>query len=156
MAAQSPTCCSIVEIQSLLDKLTLANLQPTFTLFPKLPPELHLKILEDALPIGRKGYRFVKVIGRISAPSRHSKEHCWFILGNNAYSSDVKDIGLLGENKETRNVYLRYFNKALRAKGEGLIRYHENDAIFVCECFPESSKPRESMSGKSMLKTSSC
>jgi 2EXR family len=100
--------------------------------FPKLPTELRWKILEHALPIGTKGRRFIQVKARISAPSRFQKP-AWFVLEENAYSSDVKDVGLLSANKESRNIYLRYFGKSLRAKGDGLIRYRDDDTIYICK-----------------------
>ncbi|KAH8755454.1 hypothetical protein F5882DRAFT_444769 [Hyaloscypha sp. PMI_1271] len=131
MATQGPTSDITAAIQPLLGDLTLADSQQTFTLFPRLPPELRLKILKDALPVGHKGRRFIRVKARIGAPSPRSKEPCWFIVDNNAYSSDLKDVGLLGVNKEFRHVYLRHFDKTLAAKGVGLIRYHENDIIFI-------------------------
>jgi hypothetical protein len=131
MATQAPPSDSTTGIQSLAENPSLANPNPTFTLFPKLAPELRLKILKHALPFNRKGRRFIEVRARIGAPSRHSKEPCWFILDDNAYSSDVKDMGLLGANKESRDAYLRYFNKSLKVKGQGLIRYQEDDIIYV-------------------------
>jgi hypothetical protein len=133
MATQDPTNDFTAAIQPLLEDLTLADPQPNFTLFPKLPPELRLKILKYALPVGHKGRRFIRVKARIGAPSSRSKEPCWFIVENNACSSDVKDIGLLGVNREFRHMYLRHFDKTLTAKGVGLIRYHENDIIFICK-----------------------
>jgi hypothetical protein len=133
MATQGPTSDITAAIQPLLGDLTLADSQPTFTLFPRLPPELRLKILKDALPVGHKGRRFIRVKARIGAPSPRSNEPCWFIVDNNAYSSDVKDVSLLGVNKEFRHVYLRHFDKTLAANGVGLIRYHENDIIFICK-----------------------
>jgi hypothetical protein len=132
MANQCATRNSTDGIRPLLEKLGLAD-PPTFTLFPKLPPELRLKILKDTLLIGPQRRRFIRVKARIDAPSRHSKKPCWFIIEDNECSADIKDIGLLRTNKESRDVYLRYFNKALRAKGEGLIRYHDDDIIFVCK-----------------------
>ena len=139
MDSRDPSSDSSTSIECLLEEIALAtpqsaepNLHLAFTLFPKLATELRLKILEHALPIGNKGRRFIEVKARISAPSRRSKEPCWFILEDNAYSTDVKDVGLLGANKESRDVYLRCFDKLLRAKGDGLIRYHEDDIIFVC------------------------
>jgi len=132
MASQDPTTDEITAIVPLLEVLTLADPAPTFTLFPKLPPELRLKILEDALPIGVKGRRFIQVKVRIGAPSR-SRKPCWFILDENVSSADVKDIGLLGVNKECRRVFLNRFNKQLRAAGKGLIRYNEADTIFICK-----------------------
>jgi 2EXR family len=123
-----------VAVQQLLNKLTLEDPGTTFTLFPKLPTELRLKIFGAALPTGDKRRRFIQVKGRIGALSRRSKnEPCWFILEDNAGSSDVKNVALLGANKESRYVYLRHFTKSLRAKGKGLIRYHEDDTIFVCK-----------------------
>lgn len=133
MATQGPASDFTAAIQPLLEDLALADPQPTFTLFPKLPPELRLKILKDALPVGHKGRRFIRVKARIGALSPRSKDPCWFIVDNNAYSPDVKDIGILGVNKEFRHVYLRHFDKTLKAKGVGLIRYHENDIIFICK-----------------------
>ena len=82
MASQDPTTDEITAIVPLLEVLTLADPAPTFTLFPKLPPELRLKILEDALPIGVRGRRFIQVKVRIGAPSR-SRKPCW-IIGCNA------------------------------------------------------------------------
>ncbi|KAE9380780.1 hypothetical protein N431DRAFT_324908 [Stipitochalara longipes BDJ] len=131
MASEEPTSDATAAIQPLLEDFTLTDPLPTFTFFPKLPPELRLKILEDALPVGLKGCRFIQVKARIGASSRHSSEPCWFILDDNACSSDVKDIGLLAANKECRHVFLRHFNKSLRSKGKGLIRYHEDDTIFI-------------------------
>lgn len=132
MDSQKPTSNEFARIQPLLEELTLADQPPTFTVFPKLPPEIRLKILEDALPVGAKGRRFIQVKARISAPSR-SRKPCWFILEDNAYSSDVKDIGLLGANKETRQVFLSHFNKSLRTTNKGLIRFNKADTIFICE-----------------------
>jgi len=132
MASEHPTSDDVAAIEPLLEGLTLAEQPPTFTLFPKFPPELRLKILEDALPLGVKGRRFIQVKARIKAPS-HLKIPCLFILDDSVCSSDVKDIGLLSANKESRQVYLRHFNKSLRAPKRGLIRYHENDTIFICE-----------------------
>jgi hypothetical protein len=131
MTTHGPPCDSTTGIPSLAENLSLENANPTFTLFPKLPPELRLKILRRALPFSRKGRRFIEVKARIGASSRHSKEPCWFVLDDNAYSSDVKDVGLLRASKESRDAYLRYFDKSLRAKGQGLIRYQEDDIIYV-------------------------
>lgn len=135
MTPQGPDY-DLVAIQSLLAKLTLAdtNSQPTFALFPELPPELRLKILHEALPIGNKGGRFIQLKARIDARSRRSKgEPCWFIVEDNADFSNVRDLALLRTNKESRNEFLHHFDKSLRAKGEGLIRYRSTDTIYICE-----------------------
>jgi hypothetical protein len=50
MTTHGPPCDSTTGIPSLAENLSLENANPTFTLFPKLPPELRLKILKHALP----------------------------------------------------------------------------------------------------------
>jgi hypothetical protein len=132
LASELSASDAAAAIHTLLDKTTLATQHQTFTLFPKLPTELRLKIFKHALPIGTTGKRIIQVKARITAPSR-SQKPLWFILEDNVSSSDVKDVELLRTNKESRELYLSYFNKSLKAKGEGLIRYHVDDTIYICK-----------------------
>jgi hypothetical protein len=92
-----------------------------FTLFPKLPIELRLKIFKLALPIGPRGLRFLKVAidGIVSvtnsgvetsllrtseAEKNDSKVECTthltFRLLDYPHNIHIKDLGLLGACSE--------------------------------------------------------
>jgi hypothetical protein len=101
-----------VEVQGLLTK---------FTLFPKLPNELRLKIFKLALPIGPRGLRLLKVaidnivsvtnskfetslLRTSEAEKNDSKVECTthliFRLLDYPHNIHIKDFGLLGACSE--------------------------------------------------------
>jgi hypothetical protein len=93
-----------------------------FTLFPKLPTEIRLKIFRHALPVGPKGFRMLRVTceelitqsttmvqvtkkvradddaGRVNLPKTNS----WFIfrLLEHRHNSYVSDVSLLSASTE--------------------------------------------------------
>jgi len=76
-----------------------------FTLFPKLPIELRLKIFREALPTGPRGMRWVKV--NFEKPKVTSEVDdvvdrivFEFRLPGHEHDVFVKDVGLLGACSE--------------------------------------------------------
>lgn len=108
----SDAIAQCVEVQGLLTK---------FTLFPKLPNELRLKIFKLALPIGPRGLRLLKVdivdivsvtnskvetsLLRTSEAEKNESKvgcttHLTFRLLDYPHNNHIKDLGLLGACSE--------------------------------------------------------
>jgi hypothetical protein len=136
-----------------------------FTLFPKLPTELRLKIFKHALPIGSKGFRILKVncdfviveeeeeeeeeeekqktkrrgqknpfeikLKLKLQPRYNPKSYFRFNLEDNSDSKAVRDIALSEVCMESRGVFLRTFTQSVRTEGEGLIRFDEEDILYI-------------------------
>jgi len=131
----SPTSTNDLTHQlSQLQLSSTAELLESFTVFPKLPIELRLKIWKFALPMPRKRVRrILRVRARVSTTLK-TKDYSRFFLEDNPHAASIRDIGMLGANWESREVYLSFFTNFLPTKKNGLIRYHVNDIIYICEC----------------------
>ncbi|KAN0117053.1 hypothetical protein V8E51_003030 [Hyaloscypha variabilis] len=105
-----------------------------FTLFPKLPTEIRLKIFRHALPSTTmvqvtKKVRADDDAGRVNLPKTNS----WFIfrLLEHRHNSYVSDVSLLSASTESRGIYLKHFNGSLKTAKGGLIRFSKEDIVYI-------------------------
>jgi hypothetical protein len=104
-----------------------------FTLFPSLAPELRLKIFKHALPSSPIRHRLLRVTAEYSTekPLFKNEGFLKFRLLDNLHSASVKDIAFLSACTESRDVFLSRFKLYLHAGNGGLIRYAEEDVVYI-------------------------
>jgi len=104
-----------------------------FTLFPNLPPELCRKIYGHALPSVALGHRMFRVSAEYitTKPGEENKSYIEFTLLDNVHSASFKDIALLGACFESREVFISKFRHHLLASNGGLIRYADEDVVYI-------------------------
>jgi len=65
-----------------------------------------------------------------------TKDYSRFTLEMNDHSDIIADIGMSRANFESRQVYITAFPNTLKTKKKGVIRYSDEDIIYVCKFSP--------------------
>ena len=105
MASRDPTTDDITAIVPLLEVLTLADPAPTFTLFPKLPPELRNKIWKKACFVSRVVDVWCVPVGDTGfgdACVRPFRQKIWMFKSHS-------QPPILHASKEARSIDLQYY-----------------------------------------------
>lgn len=64
-----------------------------------------------------------------------ARDYSRFTLEQNPHSETILDLGMSGANYESRQVYISAFPNTLQTNKKGVIRYSDEDIIYVCKSF---------------------
>jgi hypothetical protein len=112
----------------------------SFTIFPKFPIELRLKIFKMAIPTGPKGYRMLEVKVELMkakpdiVTDEGRRKYQWvFFLENNDHVSEIQEVSLSSTTRESRAAYLETYRHVLHGEKGSLIRFGGDDVIYISE-----------------------
>lgn len=108
---------------------------PTFTPFPKLPPELQLKIWKHAVPSSRVMQIHCIYPASTGSPNLSKAERCdaeATTPGNEVeFGTDALPSGLLSACKQSRKIILEIHDGCIESGGRKIRFDKENDVIFL-------------------------